>query len=81
MSKPFYRLKELIEEKYGAGDYRFKTGCKLVGQWLSVGDHAHWSCQNIMNLCAIQKDYLTPAQKELLRQLFGLEKVDHLLNK
>lgn len=31
--KPFYRLKELIIDKYGAE--KFETGCTLVARWVS----------------------------------------------
>lgn len=80
-AKPTYRLKELIDAKYGAS--RFSTGCLIVAQWVYGQTGMYWTVETVETLCGIARTgqdehLLTLREAEALRLLFNLHTVDEL---
>ncbi len=80
MSQPYYALRTLIKEKYGAD--KFMLGCGLVAKWLNTLPANFYNAGDISNICAIENiKGFAPfeiEEMELLRQLFGLQTIEEL---
>ena len=72
-AKPYYRLKEVIEAKYGFG--RFDFGCEIVARFLSFGQPEKVTAKEV-KVYAFQTDLydaLSAEQIVRLRSLFNLK--------
>lgn len=86
MSKPTYRLRELIYLKYG--EAKFALGCEIVSRWVSYdikdirsGKLKKWNADHVQLMCnTVTGSNMTYEEAESLRQLFGLSTVDDLYN-
>lgn len=79
MEQPYYRLRQLIKEKYG--EDKFSTGCQLVKQWLCHATKTFYIVNDIRNWCNIHNDViheLTEQEAKALRQLFNLQRNEEL---
>lgn len=79
--KPFYRLKELIIEKYGAA--KFETGCTLVASWINFNTKENTNSDWVQFFCKATGDspaiyQLSSSQAKALKSLFKLDSYKEL---
>jgi hypothetical protein len=80
MNKPYYRLEELIKEKYGETNYA--TGCDIVARGLNHDSKVKIGGIDIAHISRITDDLdsLTINQLIKLKQLFTLSSFQELFN-
>lgn len=80
MEQPYYRLRELIKNKYG--EDKFNLGCQLTAQWLNGQQKKDWfSIATIINLASARTAemfMLTEDQATALRKLFAIKRNEEL---
>jgi hypothetical protein len=78
MEQPYYRLRELIKQKYG--EDKFGLGCQIVARWLNHSEGQFtFSPQHILNISNLRFDtHLLDRQSESLCKLFGLQRHEEL---
>lgn len=76
---PFYRLKTLINEKYGPNG--FEKGCKIVAMFINHETKAALDAGDIKALCEADNTNtitITDAMYGALKSLFALKSADEL---
>lgn len=76
---PFYRLRSLIEEKYGAE--RFDFGCQIVARWLSFETKIEITEMAVKTLCDEESENIEtffPRTSKALINLFHLQSAKEL---
>lgn len=82
LETPFYRLKQLIIEKYG--DEKFTTGCALVAAWVSAETKEKVDALWVQLISKISEAHPVPVyqlsgpQAKALKSLFKLDSYKEL---
>lgn len=69
-----YRLKEMIDKKYGKG--KFDTGCEIVARWLAFETKTEVTAADVKTCCqaeAEQEFKVSPEFLAALKKLFGFK--------
>ena len=80
-AKRYYRLYDLIIQKYGAE--KFAVGCLITAQWINtIKPYPPVTPVEIESICNTKyaTDRIGFVEAEKLRQLFGLQTTDELIN-
>ena len=78
---PYYRLRELIADKYGADETRIALGCQIVARFVGFGSKYKWTPARVLAMCVTTTSMnADAADMQKLMSLFKLKMPDELFN-